>query len=65
VFPPERWACDRKVAAQLILYRLSGYLRYFPLPLLDRLIADAQKIHKQRPVLQEQLATAIKPTAEA
>ncbi|ELY76926.1 transposase (ISH8), partial [Natrinema pallidum DSM 3751] len=34
-------------------------------PLLDRLIADAQKIHKQRPVLQEQLATAIKPAAEA
>ncbi|SIS21170.1 hypothetical protein SAMN05421752_1533, partial [Natronorubrum thiooxidans] len=26
---------------------------------------DAQKIHKQRPVLQEQLATAIKPAAEA
>ncbi|SIS18010.1 hypothetical protein SAMN05421752_1491, partial [Natronorubrum thiooxidans] len=26
---------------------------------------DAKKIHKQRPVLQEQLATAIKPAAEA
>jgi len=28
-------------------------------------IAEAQKIHKQRPILQEQLGTAIKPAAEA
>ncbi len=36
-----------------------------PPPTLGRLIADAQKIHKQRPFLQERLATAIKPAAEA
>jgi len=65
VFPPERWAATFRSHAQLILYRLSDYLGYSPPPLLDRLIADAQKIHKQRPVLQEQLATAIKPAAEA
>ncbi|SIS02873.1 putative transposase, partial [Natronorubrum thiooxidans] len=65
VFPSERWAATFRSHAQLILYRLSGYLGYSPPPLLDRLIADAKKIHKQRPVLQEQLATAIKPAAEA
>ncbi|THE65840.1 IS4 family transposase [Salinadaptatus halalkaliphilus] len=65
VFPPERWAATFRSHAQLILYRLSDYLGYSPPPLLDRLIADAQKIHKQRPVLQEQLATALKPAAEA
>ncbi len=65
VFPPERWAATVRSHGQLILYRLSGYLGYSPPPLLDRVIADAQKIHKQRPVLQEQPATAIKPAAEA
>ena len=28
-------------------------------------IAEAQKIHKQRPLLEEQLGTTIKPAAEA
>ena len=31
----------------------------------ERLIEDAQKIHKQRPVLQETLATATQPRCEA
>ena len=63
VFPPERWACDRKVAAQRILKRLSNYLGYSPPPLLERMVADAQKIHQQRPILQERFATAVQPTA--
>ncbi|SIS15838.1 hypothetical protein SAMN05421752_11547 [Natronorubrum thiooxidans] len=65
VFPPERWAATFRSHAQLILYRLSDYLGNSPPPLLDRLINDTQKIHKQRPVLQEQLATTIEPAAEA
>jgi putative transposase len=48
--------------AQLILHRLGEYLGYSPPPLLDRLIADAQKIHQERQILQEQLATAIQST---
>ena len=63
VFPSERRVCDRKVAAQRILKRLSNYLDYSPPPLLDRMAADAQKIHQQRPVLQERFATAAQPTA--
>jgi putative transposase len=47
VFPPERWACDRKVAAQLIPHELGEFLGYSPPPLLERLIEDAQKIHQQ------------------
>ncbi|EMA48539.1 transposase (ISH8) [Halococcus thailandensis JCM 13552] len=58
VFPPERWACDRMVAAQRILKRLSDYLDYLPPPLLERMIADAQKIHQERSILQERFATA-------
>ena len=65
VFPPERWACDRKVAAQLILHELGEYLGYSPPPLLEQLIEDAQKIHQQRPVLQETLATATQPRCES
>jgi len=65
VFPPERWACDRKVAAQFILDRLRQFLAYTPPPLLDRLIEDAQEIHQQSQILQERLATVIQPrTAE-
>ncbi|MFC6720498.1 IS4 family transposase [Halobacteriaceae bacterium SHR40] len=65
VFPPERWAATFRSHAQLILDRLRQFLGYSPPPLLDRLIEDAQKIHQQRLVLQERLATGIQPrTAE-
>ena len=62
VFPPERWAATFRSHAQLILHRLGEYLGYSPPPLLDRLIADAQKIHQERQILQEQLATAVQST---
>jgi len=39
--------------------------RLFPPPLLERLIEDAQKIHQQRPILQETLATATQPRCES
>ena len=65
VFPPERWAATFRSHAQLILHELGEYLGYSPPPLLERLIEDAQKIHKQRPILQETLATATKPRAES
>jgi len=65
VFPPERWAATFRSHAQLILDRLRQFLGYSPPPLLDRLIEDARKIHQQRLVLQERLATGIQPrTAE-
>ena len=51
--------------AHLILHELGEFLGYSPPPLLDRLIEDAQKVHKQRPVLQETLATATQPRCEA
>jgi len=51
--------------AQLILHELGEYLGYSPPPLLERLIEDAQKIHQQRPILQETLATAAQPRCEA
>jgi len=41
------------------------FLGYSPPPLLNGLIEDAQKIHKQRPILQETLATATQPRYEA
>jgi len=63
VFPPERWAATFRSHAQQILKRLSDYLGYSPPPLLERMVADAQKIHQQRPVLQERFATAAQPTA--
>ncbi|ELY55996.1 putative ISH8 transposase [Natronococcus amylolyticus DSM 10524] len=65
VFPPERWAATFRSHAQLILHELGEYLSYSPPPLLERLNEDAQKIHQQRPVLQETLATAIQPRAKA
>ena len=49
--------------AQRILKRLSNYLGYSPPPLLERMAADAQKIHQERPILQERLATVAQPTA--
>jgi len=64
VFPPERWAATFRSHAQLILYELGDYLGYSPPPLLDRLIEDAQKIHQQRPILQERLVTATQPRGE-
>ena len=65
VFPPERWAATFRSHAQLILDRLRQFLAYSPPSLLDRLIEDAGKIHQQRLVLQERLATGIQPrTAE-
>jgi putative transposase len=51
--------------AQLIFHELGEYLGYSPPPLLERLIEDAQKIHQQRPILQETLATATQPRCEA
>jgi len=57
VFPPERWAATFRSHAQLNLCTLSHHLGYSPQPLLERLIEDAQKIHQQRPILQERLAT--------
>jgi IS4 transposase len=65
VFPPERWAATFRSHAQLILHELGEYLGYSPPPLLERLIEDAQKVHKERPILQETLATATQPRCEA
>ncbi len=65
VFPPERWAATFRSHAQLILHELGEHLCYSLPPLLERLIDDAQKIHKQRPILQERLATATQPRTEA
>ncbi|NLV12164.1 IS4 family transposase [Haloarcula argentinensis] len=58
VFPPERWAATFRSHAQLILKELSQHLGYSPPPLLERMAEDAQKIHQERPILQERLATA-------
>ncbi|GAB7120917.1 IS4 family transposase [Natrinema sp. JCM 9743] len=65
VFPPERWAATFRSHAQLILHELGEHLGYSPPPLLERLIDDAQKIHQQRPILQEKLATATQPRTGA
>jgi IS4 transposase len=58
VFPPERWAATFRSHAQLILRELSHHLGYSPPPLIERMAEDAQKIHQERPILQEKLATA-------
>jgi len=58
IFPPERWAATFRSHAQLILKELSQHLGYSPPPLLERMAEDAQKIHQERPILQERLATA-------
>ncbi|OYR38541.1 hypothetical protein DJ81_17650 [Halorubrum sp. Hd13] len=65
VFPTERWAATFRSHAQLIRHELGEYLGYSPPPLLERLIEDAQKIHKQRPTLQETAATATQPRCES
>jgi len=65
VFPPERWAATFRSHAQLILHELGEHLGYSPPPLLERLMDDAQKIHQQRPILQERLATATQPRTGA
>ncbi|MBP1923989.1 hypothetical protein J2751_003037 [Halorubrum alkaliphilum] len=65
VFPPERWAATFRSHVQLVLHELGEYLGYSPPPLLERLIEDAQKIHQQRPILQETLATATQPRCES
>lgn len=65
VLLPERWTRDRKVATQLVLHELMGYFRCSPPPLLVWLIENAQKIHEERPIVQERLATTVQPTAEA
>ena len=57
VFSPERWAATFRSHAQVILSKLGEFLGYSPQPLLERLIEDAQKIHQQRPILREMLAT--------
>ena len=61
VFLPERWAATFRSHAQLILSKLGELLGYSPQPLLEQLIEDAQKIHQQRPSLQETLSTATQP----
>jgi putative transposase len=65
VFPSERWAATFRSHAQLVLHELGEYLGYSPPPLLERLIDDAQKIHQQRPILQETLTTATQPRCES
>jgi IS4 transposase len=65
VFPPERWAATFRSLAQLILRQLGEYLGYSPPSLLELLIREAQKIHQQRPILQERLATVTQPGAES
>ncbi len=64
VFPTERWAATIRSHAHLILHELGEFLGYSRSPPLDRLIEDAQKIHKQRPILQETIATATQPWCE-
>ena len=65
MFSPERRVATFWSHAQLILYELGEYLGYSPPPLSERLIEDAQKIHKQRPISQETLAAATQPRCES
>ena len=65
VFAPDRWAAIFWSHAQLILSKLGEFLGYSPQPLLERLIEDAHKIHQQRQILQETLATGTQPRCEA
>lgn len=65
VFPPERWAATFRSLAPLILDRLRVYLGYSPPDLLDLLCREAQKIHQERLILHERLATATQHTTEA
>ena len=65
VFPSERRAATFRSHAQLILHELGEYLGYSPPPLLERVTEDVQKIHQQRPILQETLATATQSRCES
>ncbi|ACV46222.1 MULTISPECIES: IS4 family transposase [Halomicrobium] len=65
VFSPERWEATFRLHAQLILHEFGEYLGYSPPPLLERLIDDAQKIHQQRPILQETLSTVTQLRCES
>jgi putative transposase len=58
VFSLEHWAGTVRSYAQLILHERGEYLGYSPPPLLERLIEDAQKIHKQRLILRATHGTA-------
>jgi len=43
-----------------MIHELSQRLGYTPPSLIDRTTEDAQKIHQERPILQEGLAAATK-----
>ena len=58
VFSSERWATTFRSHTRLILHELSQHLGYTPPPLIDRMAERAQRIHQERPILQERLATA-------
>ena len=49
---------DPRSHAQRILQDRSQHLGYSPPPLLERMAEDAQKIHQERPIVQESLTTA-------
>ncbi len=59
------WSGSLRSHAQLILDKLREYLAYSSSSLLQRLIEGGRKIHQQRPLLQEQLATILQSTVEA
>ena len=65
VFPPERWAATLRSHAQLLLCRLGDYLGYSPPPMLDRLVEEAQKIHQERQILQEELVTVMQTYSDS
>jgi putative transposase len=65
VFLLERRVVTFRSHAQLILHELLEYLRYSQPPVLEWLIEDAQKTDKQRPILQETLATATQQRYES
>jgi len=58
VFPSERWAATFRSHTRLILHELSQHLGYTLPPLIDRMAEVAQKIHQERLIIQERLATA-------
>ena len=65
VFLSERWAATFRSHARLIISGFGTFLGYSSPPPSEQLIEDAQKIHQQRPILQETLATATQPMCEA
>jgi hypothetical protein len=56
---------ERRSHAQLILNELGQFLGYLTPPLLEGPTEDAQKIHQQRPILQETLSTATQLRCES